>query len=113
MRVQLAARVLAPRKKTAYCFEAYPKVKETASEVFCRSGGVARFSIAAFASTTRGGQSSLYRGGFAKTSPRAVDRGFKRSSKLLKFPPGAPTISNHVDKALLYDRGVWPRIAFV
>src|SRR2546421_4615068 len=36
----------------------YPKVKETAFEDFGRSGGVARFSIAAFASMVWGGQSS-------------------------------------------------------
>jgi hypothetical protein len=40
------------------CLESYQKVKETASEVLSRSGGVARFSIAAFASNNRGGQSS-------------------------------------------------------
>ena len=36
----------------------YQKVKETAFKVFGRSGGVARFSIAAFASDVSGGQSS-------------------------------------------------------
>jgi hypothetical protein len=33
-----------------WVFACYQKVKETAFEVFVRSGGVARFSIAAFAS---------------------------------------------------------------
>src|SRR5260370_33210299 len=80
-------------KRVASCFESYQKVKETGFEVFGRSGGVARFSIAAFASECHGVASrTLNRGGSWKTSPRAVDRGFKRSFKLLKLPPGAPLL---------------------
>ena len=58
-----------------------------------RSGGVARFSIAAFASHTMRRPVEHYIGeAYWKASPRAVDRGFKRGWKLLKVPPGAPSL---------------------
>lgn len=46
-----------PRKKFVTCTGPYQKVKETAFEVFGRSGGVARFSIAAFRAVDRGKRS--------------------------------------------------------
>lgn len=59
-------------RKTVSCFEAYQKVKETAFEVFGRSGGVARFSIAAFASEHHGAASrTLDRGGLAEDKPQS------------------------------------------
>jgi hypothetical protein len=59
------------RKKIATCF-GYQKVKETAFEVFVRSGGVARFSIAAFASECHGVASrTLNRGGLLEDKPQS------------------------------------------
>jgi len=51
---------------------AYQKVKETAFEPFGRSGGVARFSIAAFASEYRVAASrTLDRGGLLEEKPQS------------------------------------------
>jgi len=59
-------------KRIASCFESYQKVKETGFEVFGRSGGVARFSIAAFASQCHGVASrTLNRGGLLEDKPQS------------------------------------------
>ncbi len=61
-----------PWKRNASGFESYQKVKETAFEVFDRSGGVARFSIAAFASECHGVASrTLNRGGSLEDEPQS------------------------------------------
>ncbi len=71
------------------------KLDKAVSFQVAGSGGVARFSIAAFALQARqGGQSSRNRVAAAagKQVSRAVDRGFKRRPELLKIPPGAPSL---------------------
>jgi hypothetical protein len=61
-----------PRRKFAPCTGSYQKVKETAFEPFGRSGGVARFSIAAFASEHHEAASrTLDRGGLLEDKPQS------------------------------------------
>ena len=61
-----------PWKRNASGFESYQKVKETAFDPFGRSGGVARFSIAAFASEHHGAASrTLDRGGLLEDKPQS------------------------------------------
>jgi hypothetical protein len=56
----------------ATCTRCYQKVKETLFELFGRSGGVARFSIAAFASEHHGAASrTLDRGGLLEDKPQS------------------------------------------
>jgi hypothetical protein len=58
-----------PNEEYGLSFESYQKVKETSSEAFGRSGGVARFSIAAFASRSN------------EAASRALDRGGLRENE--------------------------------
>jgi hypothetical protein len=97
-----------PNEEYGLQFESYQKVKETSFEVFGCSGGVARFSIAAFASkSSEAASRALDRGGLLETSPRAVDRGFKRGGKPLKVPPGAPSFESIFGKHASLQMWLW------
>jgi hypothetical protein len=59
-------------KEIATCTRSYQKVKETSFELFGSSGGVARFSIAAFASEHHEAASrTLDRGGLLEDKPQS------------------------------------------
>ena len=65
----------------------YQKVNETRFDLSGRSGGVARFSIAAFRDS-RESRLAVDRG--KRSDHRMEAREFKRALKVLIVPPGAP-----------------------